>query len=242
MIIENSLRRALAFASLPFLMAASAGAEAPPDRSTPGGASPPAGREAATKEEPLESEHKLDFLYLKAETGAEYVGLQTLSVKRDVVPFTVRRDDTGVFGGAAAGVKLLFLSFGPHFRMATFRDWDLWTLNLDAAWLAPLGKFEPYLALSGGYARLGRAFDSTSGLRNVRVTGYDLRLVIGGDYFVARNVSVGGALSSEVIGMHRPGVDLNSQDGLINEQDRGCGPIWEPLLNLFNNVGGFIEC
>jgi len=35
----------------------------------------------------------------------------------------------------------LFFSLGPHFRMAHFRDWDLWTLNLDVQWLAPLGLF-----------------------------------------------------------------------------------------------------
>jgi hypothetical protein len=216
-VIENRLCGGLAFASVILLMVARAGAEAPPDRSTTGGASPPVRREAATNEESPESEHKLDFLYFKAETGAEYVGLQTLSVKRDVVPFTARRDDTGPFGGAAAGIKLLFLSLGPHFRMSHFRDWDLWTLNLDVAWLAPLGKFEPYVALSGGYARLGRAFDSMSAGQNVRVTGYDLRFVLGGDYFVARNLSLGAGLSGEVLGMHRPGVDLNSQDGLIND-------------------------
>jgi hypothetical protein len=204
------------------LMASGARAEAPPDEERSGGASPPtatphAGREGVTPAQPAEREHKLDFLYLKAETGAEYVGLQTLSLTRDLVPSTVRRDDTGVFGGAAAGVKLLFVGFGPHFRVAQFRDWDLWTLNLDVQWLAPLGKVEPYLMLSGGYARLGRAFDSIRGARSVRVTGYDVRLVLGGDYFVSQNVSLGASLSSEVLGMHRPGVDLNSQDGLIND-------------------------
>jgi len=217
--------RVLAVSGVSLLMAPAALAGPPQDAQESGGASPPAGREAtrhpgreAANEAPsAEPEHKLDFIYLKAETGAEYVGLQTLSVKRDVVPFSVRRDDAGVFGGAAAGVKLLFLGVGPHFRIAQFRDWDLWTLNLDVQWLAPLGKIEPYLTLSGGYARLGRAFDTVSGGQIVRVEGYDVRLVIGGDYFLSPNLSLGASLSGEVVGMHRPGVDLNSQDGLIND-------------------------
>ncbi len=216
MTIANTLRSSLLLASLPLMTATKVCAEAPPDDRPSGGATRAAGKEATTPE-PAEHEHKLDFLYLKAETGAEYVGLETLSVKRDIVPFSVRHDDTGVFGGAAAGVKLLFLSLGPHFRIAHFRDWDLWTLNLDVQWLAPLGKIEPYVMLSGGYARLGRAFDSTTSTTSVRVMGYDLRLVLGGDYFATQNVSIGASLSGEVLGMHRAGVDLNSQDGLVND-------------------------
>jgi hypothetical protein len=114
-------------------------------------------------------------------------------------------------------VKLLFLGIGPHFRLGHFRDWDLWTLNLDVEWLAPLGKIEPYLVLSGGYARLGRAFDSPAIGRSVQVAGYDLRFSIGGDYFSSQYLSVGASLSTEVVGMHRPGVDFDSQDGLVND-------------------------
>jgi hypothetical protein len=202
------------------LVAAGAVAEARPDQGSASASGPGPARarhETAVPTEPPAHEHSLDFLYLKAETGAEYVGLQTLTVRRDLVPSTVRRDDTGPFGGAAAGVKLLFLGIGPHFRLGHFRDWDLWTLNLDVEWLAPLGKIEPYLVLSGGYARLGRAFDSIAVNRSVQVAGYDLRFSIGGDYFVSQRVSVGASLSGEVVGMHRPGVDLGSQDGLIND-------------------------
>jgi hypothetical protein len=202
------------------LVAAGARAEARPDEGSASAAGPGPARTrhetSAPAEQPVR-EHSLDLLYLKAETGAEYVGLQTLTVRRDLVPSTARRDDTGLFGGAAAGVKLLFLGIGPHFRLGHFRDWDLWTLNLDVEWLAPLGKVEPYLLLSGGYARLGRAFDSVGAGRSVRVTGYDLRFGVGGDYFVSPHFSVGASLSGEVVGMQRPGVDLNSQDGLVND-------------------------
>jgi hypothetical protein len=191
-------------------------ASAPPDAPTPGGAVRPARtKEAVAAASEKEEEHHTDLLYLKAETGAEYVGLQTLSLKRDLVPRTLRSDDVGPFGGAAMGVKLLFLSVGPRFRIAHFRDWDLWTLNLDAGWIAPLGKVEPHVMLSGGYARLGRAFDTFG--RTVRVEGYDLRLVLGVDYFTSPHVSLGASVSGEALGMHRPGVDLEAQDGVVND-------------------------
>jgi len=214
--VHNTTRYGFLFALLPLVTATNVRAEAPPDDRPSGGATHAGSREATTPQK-ADHEHKLDFLHLKAETGVEYVGLETLSVKRNIVPFSVRRGDTGLFGGASAGVKLLFLSLGPHFRMAHFRDWDLWTLNLNVQWLAPLGKIEPYVMLSGGYARLGHAFDSTTNNPSVRVMGYDLRLVLGGDYFVTQNVSIGASLSGEMLGMHRAGVDLNAQDGLVND-------------------------
>ena len=124
MTLPNTTRASFLFALLPLVTATNVRAEAPPDDCPSGGATRAGSREATTPQT-TDHEHKLDFLYLKAETGVEYVGLETLSVKRDIVPFSVRHDDTGVFGGASAGVKLLFLSLGPHFRMAHFRDWDL---------------------------------------------------------------------------------------------------------------------
>jgi hypothetical protein len=206
----------LAVLALP--VTAPARAETPPDAPASGGAargSRAAAREEAESPSADERTHKTDFLYLEGETGPAYVGLDTFNVKRGLVPWTVRRDDVGAFVGAAAGLKLIFLSVGPHFRVGHFRDWDLWTLDLDLGWHAPLGNVEPFLRLGGGYARLGRAFDS-SGV-TVKVEGYNLRLAMGADYFVARNLSVGASISGEILGLHRPGVDLNSQDGVLND-------------------------
>ena len=54
------------------------------------------------------------------------MGLETLSVKRDIVPFSVRHDDTGVFGGASRRHQAAVpepRSDGFGWRIS--RDWDL---------------------------------------------------------------------------------------------------------------------
>ncbi len=202
-------------------LAAHAQGETLPGDSAPRSVSPgprPVQKEVIVVEAP-ERKPRLDVFYLEGETGAQYVALQSLSVKRDVVPTSVRRDDVGVFVGAATGIKLVFLTLGPHFRVGHFNDWDLWTLNLDLGFHAPLGPVEPFLRLEGGYARLGRAFDAVVGNngRSVRVQGYDLGLAAGADYFATRALTVSGSLGAQMVGMHRPGVDLNSSDGLVND-------------------------
>jgi hypothetical protein len=182
----------------------------------------PAVAAAPVKESPAPAapaEHKKpsDFIVFEAETGAQYIGLGTLHVKRDVVPTASRKEDVGMFFGAGAAVKIVFLSLGPHFRMGHFQDWDLWTLDLDLGFHAPLGAFEPFLRLSGGYASLARAFDRLQDNRNLRAWGYHVALTLGADYFATDSLTIGARLSGDMLALQRAGVDLNAQDGLVND-------------------------
>jgi hypothetical protein len=166
---------------------------------------------------PAEHEKRSDFLFLEGETGAQYVGLETLSVKRDVIPTLARREDIGAFVGAMAGAKLIFLSVGPHLRWGHFTDWDLWTLDLDVGFHAPLGSVEPFIRLGGGYARLVRAFDRLNDSRGLTTHGYHLALTVGADVFFANSFTLGGRVSGDLFALHRAGVDLNASDGLVND-------------------------
>jgi hypothetical protein len=177
---------------------------------------------ASVNEAPSSDEHAkdvkgLDLFFFEAESGAAYVGLQTLNVKRDVVPTSTRSEDVGGFFGLLGGVKLLFLSIGPHAKFGRFQDWDLWTLDLDVGFHAPLGAVEPFLRLGGGYTHLSRAFDKVRNGGSLRSDGYNLSLALGADYFVTRYLTVGARFSGELIGLHRAGVNLDTQDGLVND-------------------------
>ena len=174
-------------------------------------------REAASTTEHPKDAKGPDVLFLETETGAAYVGLQTLHVKRDVVPTSTRSEDVGGIFGVMGGVKLLFLSIGPHARFGRFQDWDLWTVDLDVGFHAPLGAVEPFLRLGGGYARLSRAFDKVRNGGSLHSDGYNLSLALGADYFVTNYLTIGGRVSGELIGLHRAGVDLDAQDGLVND-------------------------
>lgn len=174
-------------------------------------------KETASSEGSAKDPKGLDLLFLETETGAAWVGLQTLHVKRDVVPTSTRSQDVGGIFGLSGGVKLLFLSIGPHARFGTFQDWDMWTFDLDVGFHAPLGLVEPYFRLGGGYARLSRAFDKVRNGGSLHSDGYNLTLALGVDYFVAPYLTLGGKVGGELIGLHRAGVNLDSQDGLVND-------------------------
>jgi hypothetical protein len=183
---------------------------------TAGGATAGSAAET-TSSEPAKDAKGPDLLFLETETGVSYVGLQTLNVERNVIPTATRSEDVGGVFGVLGGLKLLFLSVGPHARFGRFQDWDLWTLNLDVGFHAPLGVVEPYLRLGGGYARLSRAFDKVRNGGSLRSDGYNLSLALGADYFVTSYLTIGGRISGELIGLHRAGVNLDTQDGLVND-------------------------
>ncbi len=51
----------------------------------------------------------------------------------------------------------------------------------------------------------------------MQVQGYNIRLGFGVDYYFSKMFSLGGSASGEVLGLTRPGVDLNQATGNINE-------------------------
>jgi hypothetical protein len=156
--------------------------------------------------------HISEVVYLSPELGVEYVGLESLHLTRELFPSRVHVADVGPMVGVGAGLRLLFLTLGPRFRFGHFRDWDLWTLDAEVGFKAPLGAVEPFIGLGAGYAKLGSLQDA-----GVRVQGYDVRLNVGLDYYFNKTFSVGGAATAELLGMTRPGVDLNRATGSVSE-------------------------
>jgi hypothetical protein len=83
---------------------------------------------------------------------------------------------------------------------------------LELGFRAPLGPFEPSLFIGAGYSKVGRLQSS-----RVRVQGYDIRLGFGGDYYFDKMFSVGASATGDLLGMTRPGVDLNQPTGNISD-------------------------
>jgi hypothetical protein len=174
--------------------------------SPPGSDEPP----SSSRAEPVS--HISEIVYLTPEIGAQYVGLETLHLTRELFPSRVHNADIGPVVGIGAGVRFLFVTLGPRFRFGHFRDWDLWTLDAELGFKAPLGAVEPYIAIGGGYAKVGRLQDS-----KIRVQGYDIRLNAGVDYYFNKTFSIGGVATAELLGLTRPGVDLNEATGSVSE-------------------------
>jgi hypothetical protein len=164
---------------------------------------------SATQRHLEESEHDdagrgLEFAYFQVEGGAQLAALTAMSESGTLLPSTGKNSGLGPYFGGAAGIRLLFLTVGPRFRYAHFTDWDLWTLNLDLGWHVPLGNLEPYAVLGGGFAKVGRSAEGVTGLSDVpSITGFNVRLGSGLDYYLSNVFSVGAAVQLDFLRLSR---------------------------------------
>jgi len=146
----------------------------------------------------------LEFAWLNAELGPQYVGLQALKANNLVDGTLVDSKGLGMGYGAGLGARLLAFTFGARFRFGNFSDWQLWTLGAEAGMHIPLGRLEPYFSLGAGYASLGGikpagpagSFDSSA-------HGLDLRGSAGLDVYLTNTFSIGGNLSGDLLFLGR---------------------------------------
>ena len=141
----------------------------------------------------------LEFVFLNAELGPEYLGLHTLKASSLVDAELARSKALGMAYGAGAGIRLLAFTFGARFRFGNFTDFRLWTLNAEAGMHIPLGHIEPYFTLGGGYASLG-GFDAAKlGSTPNAAHGLNLRGGVGIDVYLSNTFSVGSNLTAEAL-------------------------------------------
>ncbi|MCA9630784.1 MAG: hypothetical protein KC766_24110 [Myxococcales bacterium] len=188
-----------------------------------GGLQPPSGQTDSAaqateadleKSEQEDSGRGLEFLYLNVEGGYAHIGLQTFKANDIVDAGTQKTTDSGYVLGVGAGLRLVFITIGPRFRLNKFSEYDMWTLNAELGIHIPLGNFEPYFTFGGGYASIG-GFDSGNigsqiNSDDVQITGYDIRAGAGFDLYLSPAFSIGANLTGELLGLTRPGVSLNS--------------------------------
>jgi hypothetical protein len=182
--------------------------------------------ESARTERELERADKedtgrgLEFLWLNVELGFEHLGLETFSADNLGL---VKTSQTGLLYGAGLGLRLIFITAGVRFRLGTFDAWQLWTLDAEVGLRIPLGRLEPYLLLGGGYASLGNFGSENIGAGlnsdDVDVTGYNIRFGGGLDYYVTPVFSVGAAVTGDILGLSRPGVDVSDLQAAETEAE-----------------------
>jgi hypothetical protein len=185
----------------------SAASSAPPSQ-------PEAQLELAKQED---SGRGLEFVWLNADVGGEYLGLQTLKAKQLVDSNIVKSKGLGAVYGAGLGVRLLVFTVGARFRLGNFSDWQVWTLNAEAGLRIPLGRLEPYVTLGGGYASLGdfggSTFASSLKAASVKANGVDVRAGVGLDVYLTNTFSVGGNLTGEALFLGRSGTNSAPPSG-----------------------------
>lgn len=184
----------------------------------------PSQTEAFLREsEEKDSGRGLQIFWLNAEAGYEYLGLQTFRAKDLVDADVVGTNQGGLALGAGLGVRLVFITLGARFRLGSFQDWQIWTLNAELGLCMPFGPLEPYFTFGGGYASLG-SFDTSSvgaalDEAGVQVRGFDLRGGAGLDVYLADNFSVGANVTGELLFLTRPKVDESDLSGSTPEEE-----------------------
>jgi hypothetical protein len=175
-------------------------------------APPPEAAAADTPEKELAKADKedsgrgLEWVWLNAEIGTQHLGLETFKAHQLVDPKLVSTTQTGLVYGAGAGVRILVFTAGARFRVGSFSEWQIWTLDLEGGLRIPFGRVEPYFNVAGGYASLG-AFSATSPASSkASAKGFDARLGFGIDVYLSNTFSVGGNLSGDVLFLSRSAV------------------------------------
>ncbi|HYP98374.1 MAG TPA: hypothetical protein VER96_06855 [Polyangiaceae bacterium] len=145
----------------------------------------------------------LEFAWLNAEFGPQYVGLQALKADNLVDGTLVDSKGVGMTYGAGLGVRLLAFTLGARFRFGNFSDWQLWTLGAEAGMHIPLGRLEPYFTLGAGYASLGGFKPDAVTPYKPSAHGFDVRGSAGLDYYLSNTFSVGANLSGDLLFLSR---------------------------------------
>ncbi|HEY5956589.1 MAG TPA: hypothetical protein VIV60_08555 [Polyangiaceae bacterium] len=167
---------------------------------------------ASTEQKLREADEKdsgrgLEFVWLNAELGYQVVGLQTFSKNNLVDASFSNTHQSGLVLGAGLGLRLLFLTIGPRFRLGNFSAWQMWSADLEAGLHLPLGRVEPYFTGGFGYTSIG-AFDAKNTAvdlngAGVNIRGWDARLGFGLDVYVTNVVTIGANLTGDGLFLKR---------------------------------------
>lgn len=153
----------------------------------------------------------LEWVWAQAEFGFSYYALGAFS--QDLT--LTRTNHAGGAVGVAAGIRLLFFTLGARFRYNLQSAFNLWQLNLVAGFHIPVGSWDPYFGVHGGYSAIGKLADNSvsgivtgSSIDQLDVKGFNLGINAGVDYYIASFFSLGIDATLEFIYLNRPPLPL----------------------------------
>ena len=188
-----------------------------PDSFQSGGLRPPqAAPDDRTYEDELregeaeDSGRGLEWLWIKAEVGGTYVGLQTFSANNLVDAGTVKTTEGGMLTGAAAGVRVVFVSLGGQVRMAALDQFNLWSFDGILGFHIPIGNIESHFTFGGGYSMTGdfspTDLTNLDGLGMILdITGFNAQVAYGMDFYLNNYVSLGFDVTGTMMFLDRKG-------------------------------------
>jgi hypothetical protein len=156
------------------------------------------------------------FFWIDGGVGVEAVHLRTFVADFDTVSVGfLPGSGLGPMANIGTGLRLSFLTLGVRGRVASFSDsatvgdWQLWSLDAELGFRAPLGRIEPHLTFAAGYSSFGGFGTAISGIQDgIDVHGLDARLGFGVDYWLTHNLSIGANVDGGLLFIARPGVSV----------------------------------
>lgn len=156
-------------------------------------------------EEKKDSKRGLEWVYLNADAGFSYISMDSLSNSNLGV---TNSSSAGPTFGVAAGIRLFILTLGARANLNALSSFNLWQMDAELGIHIPIGHWEPYFGLHGGYCFVGSLNDGLSASPNLSVTGGDAGAQIGLDYYFNHFVSLGIDVSGNALFLSRPATTL----------------------------------
>ncbi len=173
-----------------------------------------------------------DLVWLEVVGGYSFVNMRAISYK-NLYPDVVALSGSGFAAGAAAGVRLSFLSIGGRATLASYPGFEVGTAGAEITLRLPTPTVEPWVRAGFGYGWLGTANYNTPGASETSVYGYVVQGAVGIDVYLGKVVAIGAGFDVDILNMARQpltvgadfvsptGVDLTKDGNAVGLQLRG---------------------
>jgi len=178
----------------------------------------------------------VEWFFIKPGFGYQRVWLRTFVAEDSerLTAHVIPEDMSGPSPSLGIGMKLWFVSLGVTGRMAHLSgaaperevtDIDLWSVDGEVTFRAPLGPLEPYVLLGGGYSTFGGMGDVVDGMSSgLDMNGANVRGGLGFDYYLSPDLSLRLEGTSDILFLARPGVSARDlaepkEVGTLNEAE-----------------------
>ena len=183
-------------------------------------------------QEPESDGRGADLIWLEVIGGYSFVNMRAISYK-NLFPDVVALSGSGFAAGAAAGVRLSFLSIGGRATLASYPGFEVGTAGAEITLRLPTPTVEPWVRAGFGYGWLGTANYNTPGESETSVYGYVVQGAVGIDVYLGKVVAIGAGFDVDILNMARQpltvgagfvsptGVDLTKDGNAVGLQLRG---------------------
>lgn len=126
-----------------------------------------------------------------------------------------------MFGGAALGFRIYFLTLGARATIASYFGFEIGTAGLDVALHLPIPLISPYLRVGLGYAWMGDADWSDPGLSSTDVHGLYADVGLGLNIKLARILSIGAGFDAAFLNLGRQSIRDGGTISDVNLEESG---------------------